>query len=92
MAGNPVSLAAGARLRRAGGLNYGVSPGAGSDEVLRLALEGDPAPAVRFTAQGLGALAAARDHMTELEHEYATRVGAKRWATVRDTLEELFSR
>jgi hypothetical protein len=28
--------------------------------------------------------------MTELEREYETRLGAKRWAHVREALEELF--
>jgi DNA-binding MarR family transcriptional regulator len=45
---------------------------------------------VRYTDHGLAGLAVARKRMAELEHEYTRRLGAKRWAALRATLEELF--
>jgi DNA-binding MarR family transcriptional regulator len=45
---------------------------------------------VRYTDRGLAGLELARKRALELEHEYATRVGAHRWAELRATLEALF--
>lgn len=45
---------------------------------------------VRYTDHGLAGLAIARRRLTELEGEYETRLGGKRWAHVRGALEELF--
>ncbi len=45
---------------------------------------------VRYTTRGLAALQVARARMDELEREFASQVGSKRWATVRGVLERLF--
>ena len=45
---------------------------------------------VRYTDRGLAGLEIARKRAFELEQEYATRVGADRWAELRATLEALF--
>jgi DNA-binding MarR family transcriptional regulator len=45
---------------------------------------------VRYTDRGLAGLEIARKRALELEREYAARVGARRWAQLRATLEALF--
>lgn len=45
---------------------------------------------VRYTDRGLEALALGRRHMEAMEADFATRIGAARWAEVRSALETLF--
>ena len=45
---------------------------------------------VRYTDRGLAGLAVARQQMDVIEERFAARVGAARWAEVRDVLDELF--
>jgi DNA-binding MarR family transcriptional regulator len=45
---------------------------------------------VRYTDRGLTMLGVARKRMADLEQEYAARLGAKRWTTVRSGLDALF--
>jgi len=67
------------------------------DELERLDLvRRDPDPddgrgvIVRYTDRGRAGVAIARKRMLALERDYATQVGADRWAEVRSTLETLF--
>ena len=45
---------------------------------------------IRYTDRGLAMLAVARQRMTDLEHEYAARLGPQHWTTVRSGLDALF--